>query len=246
LTAPYTLGETLTLRLCLGCCMIVAGALTSSLVGSRDPGDWDLETIRQILLRPAVCYYLVAWAFWLIFNIMVLIPRSASPPDEPWAPGNNIRGLSLGMTAGSISGNMFCVKAFVEVCQASIRDNNAAYWTQWFPYALLAVAIVLALSNLYFLAKAMREYEALFMGAIFEGSLIISACISGVVVFSELEHVALWQIPMYWAAIVTIVIGVWMVSSGRRTPPRVADNKGASCSEDMVTNSKWSHTVCGR
>mmetsp|Transcript_60899 Transcript_60899/g.117373 ORF Transcript_60899/g.117373 Transcript_60899/m.117373 type:complete len:502 (-) Transcript_60899:223-1728(-) len=252
LTAPFTLGETLTLRLSLGCCVIVAGALTSSLVGPHDPGDWDLEAMQKILLRPAVGYYLVAFTCWLVFNIVVLMPRSAAPPDKPWAPGNHVRGLSLGMTAGSIAGNMFCVKAFVEMCQASIRDGRPDYWTHWFPYGLFAGALMFAFSNLYFLTKAMREYEALFMGAVFEGSLIISACISGVVVFAELEFIALWQIAVYWAAIVGIVIGIWMVSCGSRSPQEKeekakdmdleCESKGACCAEDLVTNSKFSCT----
>jgi hypothetical protein len=250
LIAPFTLGEALTLRLSLGCCMIVAGSLTSSLVGSHDPGDWDMEAIQQILLRRTVGYYLAALSCWLAFNILVLMPRSAGPPGKPWVSGNRVRGLSLGMTAGSIAGNMFCVKAFVEVCQASIRDDRAAYWAHWFPYGLFAAALVFALSNLYFLTKAMREYEAVFMGAVFEGSLIISACISGVVVFSELERLAFWQIAMYWAALLAIVIGIWMVSSGSRTPTweekavdldLACDNKGASCTEDVVTNSRLRH-----
>jgi len=245
LTAPFTLGETLTLRLSLGCCVIVAGALTSSLVGSHDPGDWDLESIQRILLRPTVVYYLLALCGWLLFNITVLIPRSAEGPDKPWAPGDHIRGLSLGMTAGSIAGNMFCVKAFVEVCQASIRDNDPLYWAHWFPYGLFVGALVFALTNLYFLTKAMREYEALFMGAVFEGSLIISACVSGVVVFSELEVLELWQISLYWAAIVAIIIGIWMVSCGSRKPPQeekavdtdlACGSNGASCKEVNVSN----------
>merc|ERR1740129_1883561 len=100
---------------------------------------------------------------------------------------------------------MFCVKAFVEVCQGSIRDKNPAYWAHWFPYGLFAGAVVFALSNLYFLIKATREYEALFTGAVFEGSLITSACISGAVVFSELERLEPWQIATYWTAILGIV-----------------------------------------
>jgi len=175
------------------------------------------------------------------------MPRSANPPDKPWASGDHIRGLSLGMTAGSISGNMFCVKAFVEVCQASVRDGNAHYWSHWFPYGLFLAALVFAISNLYFLVKAMREYEALFMGAVFEGSLIISACVSGVVVFSELERLEIWQIVLYWAAVIAVIIGIWMVSCGSRSPLEeekavdadlACDSKGAYCTEDMVTDSK--------
>eukprot|EP00416_Gambierdiscus_australes_P002029 CAMPEP_0171135632 /NCGR_PEP_ID=MMETSP0766_2-20121228/130140_1 /TAXON_ID=439317 /ORGANISM="Gambierdiscus australes, Strain CAWD 149" /LENGTH=230 /DNA_ID=CAMNT_0011599141 /DNA_START=36 /DNA_END=724 /DNA_ORIENTATION=- len=120
------------------------------------------------------------------------------------------------MTAGSISGNMFCVKAFVEVCQDSVLRGKAEYWTHWLPYGLFAGALFFALSNLYFLIKAMREYEALFMAAVFEGSLIISACISGVVVFSEMEKLKGWQVGVYWASILFIVWGIFIVSANAK------------------------------
>jgi len=214
LTAPFTLGETLTTQLFCGCCIIAVGAIMTSVVGSHDTGDFTIETIQEIIFRPAVAIYLMALGAWLIFNILVLLPRSAAPPGEPWAPGDRIRGLSLGMTAGSIAGNMFCVKAFVEVAQGSIRDGAGEYWEHWLPYGLFAGALFFALTNLYFLTKAMREYEALFMGAVFEGSLVVSACVSGTIVFAEMESLEAWQICIYWLAILAIVVGIFTVARG--------------------------------
>uniref|UniRef100_A0A7S1RFG2 Uncharacterized protein n=1 Tax=Alexandrium catenella TaxID=2925 RepID=A0A7S1RFG2_ALECA len=213
LTAPFTLGETLTLRLFCGCVVILAGATVTSLAGSHDSGEFSADTIKAILIRPAVLFYLLALGAWLLFNILVLMPRSAAPKGQPWTPGDRLRGLSLGMTAGSIAGNMFCVKAFVEVVQASIQARDGQAWVDWLPYGLFAAALFFAFANLYFLTKAMREYEALFMGAVFEGSLIIAACISGVVIFSELKSLQAYQVALYWAAILCIVGGICIVCS---------------------------------
>lgn len=212
LTAPFTLGETLTPRLFFGCVLITGGAVATSLTGSHDGGEFTPDNVQAILFRPAVGFYLGVLAVWLLVNILVLMPRSAAPAGEPWQSGDRLRGLSLGMTAGSIAGNMFCVKAFVEIVEDSIQRRDGAAWTGWLPYVVFGGALVFALSNLYFLSKAMREYEALFMGAVFEGSLIVSACISGVVVFAELESLQTWQVGFYWAAILLITVGIFVVA----------------------------------
>mmetsp|Transcript_63337 Transcript_63337/g.196163 ORF Transcript_63337/g.196163 Transcript_63337/m.196163 type:complete len:493 (+) Transcript_63337:112-1590(+) len=219
LTAPFTLGETLTPRVFLGCAVITAGAIITSLTGSHDSGEFDVDMIQVLLFRPTVAVYLVVLLVWVLFNVLVLMPRSAAPKGQPWQSGDRIRGLSLGMTAGSIAGNMFCVKAFVEVVQDSIVRKSGDNWLHWLPYSLFIGALFFAFSNLYFLTKAMREYEALFMGAIFEGSLIISACLSGVVVFSELEPLQPYQVGLYWAAIVSLVGGIYVVTTGSSPQP---------------------------
>lgn len=222
LTAPFTLGETLTVRLFCGCVLITGGAIVTSLTGSHDSGEFTADGIKAILLRPAVVFYLMALGAWLLFNVLVLMPRSAAPKGQPWKAGDRLRGLSLGMTAGSIAGNMFCVKAFVEVVQDSIATKNGDAWLDWLPYGLFGAALFFAFSNLYFLTKAMREYEALFMGAVFEGSLIIAACVSGVVVFSELESLETWQVALYWVAIMGIVGGIYVVCTGSAAAPEAA------------------------
>mmetsp|Transcript_48887 Transcript_48887/g.156327 ORF Transcript_48887/g.156327 Transcript_48887/m.156327 type:complete len:408 (+) Transcript_48887:91-1314(+) len=214
LSAPCTLGETLTVQLLLGCGLIAGGATATSCFGSKEDQKFTPEVLKETLFRWTVLAYCVVLLAWLLFNILVLIPRSAAPKGQPFATGDKLRGLSLGMTAGSIAGNMFCVKAFVEVVQASIEDGKSEYWLDWLPYVLFAGALFFALTNLYFLTKAMREYEALFMGAVFEGSLVVSACVSGTIVFAEMESLEAWQICIYWLAILAIVVGIFTVARG--------------------------------
>mmetsp|Transcript_78575 Transcript_78575/g.222154 ORF Transcript_78575/g.222154 Transcript_78575/m.222154 type:complete len:423 (+) Transcript_78575:1-1269(+) len=214
ITAPCTLGETLTPSLVVGCALIAGGATATSLFGSHEEGTVTLDSLKDTLFRWAVLIYLSVLFVWLAFNVIVLMPRSAAPKGQPFASGDKLRGLSLGMTAGSIAGNMFCVKAFVEVVQTWIQDGAHEVWADWLPYVLLLGAILFATTNLYFLTKAMREYEALFMGAVFEGSLITAACVSGVVVFKELEGLEAWQIAVYWSAVLSMVFGIGLVAWG--------------------------------
>lgn len=229
LSAPCSLGETLTFPLICGCLLIAAGATTASGVGNHEEMEVTLESLKATLFRWAVLGYMITLLAWLAFNILVLMPRSAAPKGQPFRTGDTIRGLSLGMTAGSIAGNMFCVKGFVNLVKVSIAEDKGEFWLDWLPYVLLIGAVFFATSNLYFLTKAMCEYEALFMGAVFEGSLIIAACISGCVVFSELDHLEVWKICLYWLAVLSIVCGIWTVAyscmnsrAKSRKPPEVS------------------------
>eukprot|EP00929_Paragymnodinium_shiwhaense_P035981 TRINITY_DN19338_c0_g1_i2.p1 TRINITY_DN19338_c0_g1~~TRINITY_DN19338_c0_g1_i2.p1 ORF type:complete len:395 (+),score=49.59 TRINITY_DN19338_c0_g1_i2:173-1357(+) len=212
LSAPFTLGETLTPPLMAGCFFIAAGATGTSLGGSHEEKDYTPDLLKKAFLRWPVLLYLLALAAWIAFNVLVLIPRSKAPKGEPFQTGDPIRGLSLGMTAGSIAGNMFCVKAFVEVVQSAIDHDRPDYFADWFPYALLIGAVFFATSNLYFLTKAMREYEALFIGSVFEGTLITAACLSGCVVYADLEGLPAWKIVIYWCSVGSIIGGIVIVA----------------------------------
>mmetsp|Transcript_1553 Transcript_1553/g.2777 ORF Transcript_1553/g.2777 Transcript_1553/m.2777 type:complete len:340 (-) Transcript_1553:32-1051(-) len=213
-TAPCTLGEKLDALRIVGCMMIGTGAVVTSIVGSHDEKEMTIENIQDFLFRWPVFVYLLCLTVWLALNIALLIPRSAAPKGEPWVTGDPVRGLSLGMTAGSIAGNMFCVKAFVELVQSSIEQNSAENFKHWLPYFIFAGALFFAISNLYFLTKAMREYEALFMGAVFEGSLIFAASVSGCVIFAELDGLPWWKVFLYWLALGGIVGGIYTTAAG--------------------------------
>mmetsp|Transcript_18441 Transcript_18441/g.29554 ORF Transcript_18441/g.29554 Transcript_18441/m.29554 type:complete len:402 (+) Transcript_18441:171-1376(+) len=214
LSAPFTLGEKLNKTIVFGVVLIAGGATGTSLFGNHDDKDYTVDIITDTFTRWIILVYLSILFVWLAFNILVLQKRSANPKGQPWITGDPIRGLSLGMTAGSISGNMFCVKGFVELVQASIRDEDASIWAHYLPYVLLVGAILFAVTNVFFLDKATREYNALFMGAVFEGSLIVCAAVSGVVVYADLDELEWYQRICYFVCLFSIVVGVLIVARG--------------------------------
>jgi len=240
LIAPFTLDEKLTPTLLVGVALIAAGATGTSFFGNHEDQEYTLQVVQDKFFRPAVGIYLCFLALWAAFNILVLQKRSNAQDGEPWQPGHPIRGLSLGMTAGSIAGNMFCVKAFVELVETSIRRKDSGIWRHWLPYVTLLMAVFFALSNVYFLQKAVREYEALFMGAVFEGTLIISACISGFVVFDDADNLKWWELLLYWLMLFGMVVGILLVaiaSGGDWSQPKEptsGDDLAISDSRNMI------------
>mmetsp|Transcript_117957 Transcript_117957/g.334501 ORF Transcript_117957/g.334501 Transcript_117957/m.334501 type:complete len:334 (+) Transcript_117957:95-1096(+) len=246
LTAPCTLHEELTPLLVLGCSFIATGATVTSVVGSHHEDDFTVEFIEDTFFRPVVGAYLLVFAAWLAFNILVLVPRSAAPRGEPWARGDLLRGLSLGMVAGSLAGNMFFMKALVALVRTSIVTGSAESWAHWLPYLLLVGASFFALSNVYFLTKTMREYECLFMGAVFEGSLILSGSISGCVVFSEMSALPAWRIGAYFGGLSGIVAGLFVVVRGVKAQKIAAGEDLAASTDSPLRPTRGVVVIIGK
>lgn len=139
------------------------------------------------------------------------------------------------------------MKAFVELVQMSIKDRDGTAWLHWLPYCVLLGAVFFALSNFYFLTKGMKEYEALFMGSIFEGSLIFFACLSGGIVFKEFEVFAVWEFILYCLALFSIICGIFAVAKGSKpedttkAEPSPSNESEAQLDIDDITSKPAPH-----
>jgi len=151
-----------------------------------------------------VLIYAVVFVAWFLLNKCILMRRPK---------GSAVRGVSLGCTAGSIAGNMFCVKAMMELIQRSINYEEGEIWLHWLPYVLLVGAIFFALSNVVYMTQGLLEYEALFMVTVYEGSMIISGSLSGAVVLMDLKGLQTWRVLTYSVGILIIIMGMYVIFS---------------------------------
>jgi hypothetical protein len=189
-------------RLC-ACFLIFLGTLGSGLFGSHEDHNYSLESLLDKLLSIRVPIYLACVGAFVTFNIL-------GPMRRP--KGDLYRGVSLGMTAGTIAGNMFCVKASVELMETSIwREGGDDIWSHWLPYATLAGAGFFAGTNVIFMTRGLLEFEALFMVTIYEGSMIVSNCVSASVILLELEGLEPWRVAMYAFCVFVVCAGMFEV-----------------------------------
>mmetsp|Transcript_20803 Transcript_20803/g.58363 ORF Transcript_20803/g.58363 Transcript_20803/m.58363 type:complete len:447 (+) Transcript_20803:119-1459(+) len=205
--APYMLKETLTPRRVLGCALILLGTVTAGLCGNHEDSEYTIEYLEDTLVNWRVLIYFIAFFAWFLFNRLVLMPNPA---------GSAIRGISLGCTAGTIAGNMFCVKAAIELIQYSLHNTDTDggdVWLHWLPYAMLAGAVFFALTNVIYMTKGLQEYEALFMVTVYEGSMIVSGCVSGAIVLMDLRGLEAWRIVLYTLGILVIIAGMYVIFS---------------------------------
>lgn len=218
LLAPCTWGEKANTLLVMGCGMIASGVMLACAVGTREDKTYTIDEMEEILTRLPVLLYLLFLLLLVSINIIVPMQWSLGPKDQPFKPGNPIRGFSLGVTAGSIAGNMFCVKAFGELIQVSIKDGDGSVWAHWLPYVVLFGALFFAVHATFFLSRGMMEFDAFFIGSIFEGALIFFASTSGGIVFREFDFFTPDEFILYYWAIFTILGGIFCVAKGTNWP----------------------------
>jgi len=149
--------------------------------------------------------------------------------------GSTVRGLSLGCTAGTLAGNMFCAKAAIELIQRSIHEQDASIWAHWLPYVLLLGAVFFAVSNVAYMTKGLQEYEALFMVTIYEGSMIVSGCLSGAVVLLDLKGLEAWRVFLYAVGVCVIVLGMLVIfkQEARQKSSLAAGKASIEAAEDL-------------
>merc|ERR1719387_1612159 len=203
--------------------MIALGTCLSVVFGVHAEVTYTRDLLEELFVSIRVLAYLCGLLAFVALNILFFRQRS---------PGDMRRGLSLGITAGTIAGNMFCVKAVAELIKASIRDKSGEVWAHWLPWVILLGAIIFALSNLQFMERGMREYEALFMATLFEGSLIVSGCVSGIVVLREFDNLPVFQICSYFACISLIVAGITTLYKGESARAKAAMKSTAPIDSD--------------
>lgn len=204
LLAPYILHETLTRRRLIGAMLIVAGTTMAGVFGNHEDSEYTLQYLEDTLVTMRVLIYFIVFLVWFLLNRLVFMRYPA---------GSAIRGVSLGCTAGTIAGNMFCVKAAIELIQRSIHEQEGEIWLHWLPYTMLAGAIFFALTNVVYMTKGLQEYEALFMVTIYEGSMIVSGCVSGCIVLLDLKNIETWRVCLYASGVGTIMLGMYVIFS---------------------------------
>merc|ERR1719174_3404553 len=116
-----------------------------------------------------------------------------------------VRGISLGVIAGVLMGNVFFVKGIVSLVRHSISTGDTEAWTRLTPYVCIACAAGGAVTGHMFMRKGLGEYKGIFMVTIFEGAHITAACLSGCIVMEEMVGAKEWRYVTYWCSVCAII-----------------------------------------
>ena len=190
---------------------IVFLTATLSIVFKKENGEeqWTVEHSKEVLLRYEVLLYCMVFVLWLLLNV-VIQARSAH--------GSVLRGFSLGATAGSLAGNMWCTRVAAGF-GADCLAGHCGAWRDPIPWAVLAGAVLFAVANVPFMAKGMQKYEALFMVTIFQGSNICSNSLSALIVLGEMHGTPWWKLIGYVSCILGMMMGLCMLVRGEEASP---------------------------
>ena len=102
----------------------------------------------------------------------------------------------------------------MELLKEAIIDGKADVFLDPMPYVVILGAAFFALSNLVFMTRALLEFEALFMVTVYEGSMVVSNCVSANVILLEMEGVEEWLVLAYSCCVMTVCVGMIWVCVG--------------------------------
>lgn len=205
LLAPFILKEKLTRHRLVGSILVMTGSIGSACFGSQEDPLYTIEYIEATLFSWRVLIYFSCFLVWYSFNQFFLMR---------WPIGSLIKGLSYGWTAGSLAGNMWCTKLAIELVQTSIVQRDAEPWKTWIPYCALLGAAFFAIVNAFFLTRGLQHYEAFFMITTVEGSMILSASLSGAIVLRDVYDLPGWRIGLYSLSVMVVILGMVVVFKG--------------------------------
>ncbi|CAD7948023.1 unnamed protein product [Amoebophrya sp. A120] len=207
--APFTLGETLTKRKLIAILTVAAGVFSTLAFVHMEEPEYTSDYMREVVFSWRTFVYLILFGCFIGYNLRV---------QRRYPKGDNRRGLSLGITGGSLAGNMFCVKLIGEIIQDSASSESFfERFGQWFEEdallvcALLFGTVLFSVSNIKFMAEGMREFEALYMVTLYEGSIIVSGCLCGTVIMRDFDRGS-WFNPIgFYACILLIILGLYLL-----------------------------------
>lgn len=207
--APFLLGERVTATRIGGCVLITISLFMFAFlsIGRVDP-KYTIEYLEGRLYRMPVFLYIVGFSLWVWFNVSVLLRR----PE-----GDRLRGLSFGLLGGTVAGNMFCLKATLELVETSIAQKNAAVFFHPLCYAMIVGAAGFGISNAKLLTRGMAEFDALFMSAIFCAAAIVGQFLSGAVILGDFESLSTDVTLMNVLGLALIVIAVVVLAVGEES-----------------------------
>ncbi|CAE8731734.1 unnamed protein product [Polarella glacialis] len=204
LIAPFTMGETLTRRRLLSA-VIVFLTSTATVFFKQDRSViWTVERVHQVFLRWPTFIYCTCFFAWFFVNTCFLMK---------YPKGSVVRGFSLGATAGSLAGNMWCTR-ITAVFMADCLNGHCEAWTDWSAWVVLLGAIFFALLNIPYMARGMKQYEVLFMVTLFMGSNIVANCVSAAVVLNEMDGEPWWKVAGYVSCILGMIGGMTLLAKG--------------------------------
>lgn len=204
--APLLLGEVLTINRLVGCAIITAAVVGFAFLNlGREEPAFSMAFLEHQLYRPRVAAYAVSFGAWSYINVRFLMSRPS---------GDRIRGLSLGMMGGSIAGNMFCLKAAVELVETSVTTGLVEIWLHPLTYLMISGAAGFGICNAGFLAAGIEEYEALFMAAAFIGSNVVGNWVSAAVVLGDFDNLPPEELILHVGLLLGVVFGIYVLVQG--------------------------------
>jgi len=201
--SPCWLGESFTRRDVYGTALIVLGCLMSGIFAPHSDEQYLLAELLALFREPAFLVYGCVAAVLLV----LLFAGSRSSRVL-------VRRLSSSSLPGLIVGNTNILgKSASELIAGAIEHLDGTAFLQLQSWLITTGAIFLPLINLYFLSRALAEFDAVTVVPVYISAIITSSFVSGGIYFQELMHLQLVNAVGLVTGVLIVVGGVVVLSS---------------------------------
>ncbi|KAJ2959504.1 hypothetical protein NQZ79_g5017 [Umbelopsis isabellina] len=191
----------------------------------REPNH-SLEDLIRLYHRPAFIAYFSVLEFFTVIMLMATHyleyrmnrMEAGSLPESKYMKMANLPdlkmklGISYGMLSGNISSqSLLFAKSGLELLILTIfhGENQFKYFLTW---ALVAIMIITALLQLYYLNKGLRLCDTVILIPLSFCTFNVSCLFNGLVYYNQWGRLFWWQILCVMIGIVILVSGVLILS----------------------------------
>jgi len=194
--APWLLGERRTWIDIIGGVIVCVGCIGVGVFGPKDTPDYTYDQIIGYFERTGFLVFAAGVA--ILYAVMAMCCRLDEDTRFQFA-----RKLSFGCIGGSVGG--FYV--FLKVSLALVTLGPEGQWDQWQPWVFLVLAGVFAGGGIVLLNEGLKRYDAIFVGAAYQASLVVMGVASGAAFFLELNVLKEGEIVAFSFSVLLCIIG---------------------------------------
>jgi hypothetical protein len=214
--ARVCLNERLSRKDSLATLLITVGIVAIAASGDKRSSCYTLDQLVQLYGEPAFIGYIIGVSVVSVgVYIFARYARALRARVGPWAPEYQRLRKAHMFAYPTLSGvlgaqSVLFAKSTAELIKSTARGDNQLVFFGF--YAIIAAMVFTIVSQLHWLALALKHADALFVIPVFQCWFITVSIIGGGVYFNELDGMSTGAIAVFMAGLVLLLGGIYLLS----------------------------------
>lgn len=214
--SPCLLGEPLTRGDIIGTALIILGCVISGIVAPKSEQHYSVQELVDNFHHTPFEIYLCVMA------ALVVVCFIGSR-----APSLLVRRVCAPALPGAFVGNAnIFAKGAAGLVEEGLKEHSAAFLGHPITYAICFFAAALPFAAIFFLNRALAQFDANLVVPTYISTLIVVSTVSGGIYFNELQQMSTADALGLAGGVALVVVGVCVQASRAPTPAEVAGPPG--------------------
>lgn len=226
--ARICLNERLSRKDAIATVLITIGIIMIATSGDKGDTCYTMEEMVELYGEPSFIGYVIfvvasAAGLFAFHKYANRIKARYGPWSSQYSKLKRLHMISYPVQSGILGAqSILFAKSTAELIKATARGHNQFVFFGF--YAILSMLIFTIVSQLHWLAVALKHADALFVIPIFQSFFIIISIVGGGVYFKELDNLTQTNTAVFCAGVMVMMSGIYMLaqrSLGTDEPPRL-------------------------